>query len=87
MQNSTSEGFPFNPNKIPRINNALLVTILAHQKALLDLIVAHLNLPIEEVEKQMTLLTRVKMEEVLATLYAQWGATPDVLDPDNDEKE
>lgn len=73
------KGMPFDRRDLDKVNASMLVTVIANQHAMFDIITSHLDIPQEQLFKEFNDLLPLKIQAVLDQLYKQHGMTPDVL--------
>jgi hypothetical protein len=74
----------FDSKNLPRINTSLLISLIAQQQALSDLLIQHLGLPKDQTQAEIAAKAAEKMQSILGHLYTQFGMTPDILNPEKD---
>jgi len=75
------DGHKFKSENIPEITLQLLIDSFAFQQAAISIIIEHLNLPDSEKNDIINEIFKEKMtrkEQVISSLYASFGKTPDV---------
>jgi len=77
------QGLHFDKKDLHTINTNLLVSLIAQQQALFEILFDHVGLPQEGRDERIDGLYRKRVEIALGHLYTQYGLTPDVLLPDD----